>query len=53
MEGSLKMRGDSPETIDDLEVKLDWVVKEALENGISKEEVNRKLDEHKDKVEKF
>jgi len=46
------MRGDSPENIEDLEVKLDWVVREALDNGIELSEVKRKLDEHKEKAEK-
>jgi hypothetical protein len=46
------VRGDSPEDIGDLEVKLDWVVREAVENGIPVEEVKRKLEEHKEKAEK-
>jgi hypothetical protein len=47
------VRGDSPEDIGDLEVKLDWVVREAVENEIPVDEVKQKLDEHKDKAEQL
>lgn len=46
------MRGDSPETIEEVEVKIDWVVMDGLHNGLNPEEIKEILEDYKERVDK-
>lgn len=45
------MRGDAPEDIDDVEVKIDWVVNDAVSNGVNEEEIQEILEDYKQRLE--